>query len=254
MVFTFILLLSLGLMVDGCSLDPEYKERVDLTITPGDQQLTVAWESKADPDCTQGWYNLNVLDENVEPAGFYSQVFSPYTVTGLTNGKNYILRVDRECITGNGTEIKPYSKPGLGTPNAPIGISPEVIDLLWLTAYEGYAEMGWSEPSDLSSTENPTTHFLVCNIIGGPLVRTPTCEEVPATETRHTVRNLTEGENYCFGVKQVKEGLGASPDYGVTKCVTILTTQEDDTGEDDTGGDDGGCMTPLGLPCREFGS
>ena len=175
---------------------------------PGNEAVTLSWSNSGGDTITKyqvrskvkdrddstytDWTDIIVTDPDEPPTG--------YTVTGLTNGREYTFELRAVNDSGNG-----QAATATATPRAPPG-APE--DLL-ATAGDGQVTLSWTNPGDNTirryevswkdSSENDSAYNTWAEIAGSSY-----------TTTAHTVTGLTNGTLYDFKLRAVN-GIGEGP-------------------------------------------
>lgn len=95
-----------------------------LTITPGDQQITIAWnESVGATSYVVSVGGLTVLPEPTS---------SPYVATGLTNGQDYLVSVAAKNAGGTSSAVTATDAPEVQLPSLEAAIKTTIDDALLL--------------------------------------------------------------------------------------------------------------------------
>ncbi|MYD23440.1 MAG: hypothetical protein F4X04_14570, partial [Holophagales bacterium] len=157
-----------------------------ITVTPGDAQLVVAWSAPA-TGTTPDSYELQW---KLETAGSYtSQSVSgvTYTLTGLTNGSAYDIRVRSVHTAGNSTWVVSSGTPVAAHP------APSAVRDLAVTPGDSQATLTWTAPS----TGTPTQYRVRYRPQGSNSAHTTgTHSGSPVTLT-----GLTNGTTYSIDVR-----------------------------------------------------
>ena len=133
------------------------------SATPGDAQITLAWDDPADSSITKYQYQLDdstaVDIPDGDDAGTDPGDETSYTVTGLDNGSSYSVRLRAVNANGDGpwtsrvTGVQPLAP---GAPAPPSGL----VHLIYGSLYSGIASSAfsaerlnlWDDPQDPSIT------------------------------------------------------------------------------------------------------
>ena len=111
----------------------------NLTATPGDRQVTLAWEAPATGDApTEYWYTAKAVGLD---GTWYSTSTLTGTVDGLTNGTEYTFEVQASNAAGEGP-----SATVTATPVAPLEV-PGVPRNLTATAGDKQVTLTWDRPN-----------------------------------------------------------------------------------------------------------
>ena len=157
-----------------------------ITVTAGDAQLVVAWSAPA-TGTTPDSYELQW---KLETAGSYtSQSVSgvTYTLTGLTNGSAYDIRVRSVHTAGNSTWVVSSGTPVAAHP------APSAVRDLAVTPGDGQATLTWTAPS----AGTPTQYRVRYRPVGSTAAHTTgTHSGSPVTLT-----GLTNGTTYSIDVR-----------------------------------------------------
>jgi hypothetical protein len=174
------------------------------TVTPGNRSLTVTWTAPADRggSAITGYVVSVYTGTSTQPVRTVrvGRNATTTTLSALTNGTPYTVRVAAVNALGTGTASAPSAatKPG-GVPNAPT--------LRNATAGSGSATVTWRAPRQNGGS--PITGYVVSVYQGAStqVLRTVTA---PGTATSVTVTGLTSGTAYRFRVAAVNE-VGTGP-------------------------------------------
>lgn len=172
---------------------------ISVTLTPGDQQLTVDWGTPT----SNGGSPITGYTATAEPGGANCTVAGDQNqcaITGLTNGQEYVVVV----VATNAAGTSEDSGPAISTPRTVPGMPQN------LTAVPGNsaAELTWDPPA--SDGGAPVTSYVVSGSPSGA------CTTNGATSC--VIDGLTNGVEYDFSVTAVNvAGSGLpSPDVTVT--------------------------------------
>ncbi len=164
-------------------------------LTAGDGQLGVSWTAPADTGGSA------ITDYDVQYRSGTSGVWIDHahtgtaltaTLTGLTNGQSYQVRVRAENAQG---ESPSWSPPASATP-VPVPAQPVVT----ATAGDKEVALGWSDPSDSTITGWQVRYKVKTASTDG--IWTEILNSDHETDT-HTVTSLTNGIEYTFQVRAV---------------------------------------------------
>ncbi len=184
----------------GCGAPPPPPAPSGLVATPGNSQITLAWNASA------GAASYNVYRSNTHngPYGKLDNVTSAgYTDASATNGTTYYYVVTALNSTG---QESGYSNEATATPGPPLAPT-------GLAANPGDAQVSLS----WNATANTTAYNVYRSVNGG------TFGQIVAglTSPAYTDTGLTNGTQYCYEVTAVNpigEGAASSP-----QCATPQT-------------------------------
>jgi len=184
-----------------------------VTGTRGDSQVRLSWQAPASPGGTP------VTDYLIEYSADSGVTWLPFadgvsaattaTVTGLTNGVNYVFRVTAQNAVGVGSPSDPSApvKP-LAPASAPTNLQ--------VTLGTGQAVLTWGVPA--SAGGSSITDYRVESSIDNGLTWTTVADGV-STATTATVPGLVNGTTYRFRVAAITEigpGTYSAPSAAVT--------------------------------------
>ncbi len=162
----------------------------NLTLTPGDRQIGASWDAPTD----QGNPALNGYLIQYRQAGTstwfqwsHSGTGRTNTITGLTNGQSYQVRVAASNTAGTSS----YTSPESATPVEP-DRPPGVPRNLTLTAGNGQIRVSWDAPTDLGNP--PLSGYLIQYRRSG--TSTWFQWNHSGTGPTNTIRHLTNGRTY----------------------------------------------------------
>ncbi len=167
------------------------------TLIVGNTQLGVAWTAPTDnggTDITR--YELQYRRGNGAWTLISSSTRTSHTITGLTNGNSYEVRVRAVNAQGN----SPWSGSATATPN----IAPNAPAAPTLTVGNTQITVAWTAPTDNGGTDI-TRYELQYRRGGGAWTLISS-----STRTTHTITGLTNGNSYKVQVRAVNaQGAGA---------------------------------------------
>jgi hypothetical protein len=199
---------------------------VNLTVTPGSCQATLAWSAPASPGGTITDYQMQYRESASDPWTTFVDGVSTSTggtVTGLTNGSGYYFRV---ATIVDGATVSSYTSVVAGTPrttpNAPT-----------VSATPGNRQMSlsWSAPGNGGSV---ITDYVVEYKASGGSTWTTMVDGISAG-TGATVTSLTNGSSFDFRV--ASSNIVGAGSYSATVSATPRTTPDAPTGASATVGD-----------------
>lgn len=186
----------------------------NLPVSPGDRQVTVTWK---DPQAggTVDNYLIEYKESSQPDASFktfatVSGTVRTSTVTGLTNGIAYTLRVTANNVSGSASSLGRSVVP-TGTPSRPANQS--------YSAGDGSVSINFSPPENDGgmavtnyqySTNNGTTW----------LTRTPALSASPIT-----ISGLTNGTTYSVKLRAVNPFGAGDPSLPITVKAGIVATR-----------------------------
>ncbi len=197
----------------------------NLTLTPGDSILTVTW------DPPEGGYppgqsvSVQFYQVSYRPVGSNAwrsglQVLNRKVIQGLTNGREYEVRIRAFIIpTGVITAGPLTATPAVPPfdPNKPR--LPGIPRNLSLTAGDGWIQASWDPPDDLG---NPPLHGYMVVYRRGAETNNAIWLWSNGTNTRFTIRGLTNGQKYVVGVL-ANSTLGLGPEAGALSATPQAT-------------------------------
>lgn len=174
------------------------------SVTSGDGSITVNWTPPKDNGTPITGYVAYALDASDAVQGECTADGSATscTITGLTNGTQYSVRVDATNALGttNGTTAEgPY------VPNRPPD-APDKPSATATTDGTGTVTVSWNKPQ--SDGGLPIDHYTVTSA-NGPTAGTTVCT-VQAPQTSCDIHGLTLGLSYAYTVSATAEGSGIS--------------------------------------------
>ena len=182
-------------------------EPVNVTATPGDAQVTLAWTPGADNGSTIIRYEYT-YDENGVPVNVWYPIpgsnrhTTGYTVTGLTNGTAYRFHLRAVNYEGNGAVATAVSLPAVPA------TTPDPVTELTATPGNSQATLTWIPGSDGGS---PILYYEFRQRAGNdPYSPWSIMVGSNATTTSYAVTGLTNGVTYRFQVRAVN-AIGPTP-------------------------------------------
>ena len=169
------------------------------TLTVGNQQLGVSWSAPSDRGDTITSYDLYYCDstdtanpctddDNWNDAGHYDTTTTS-TITGLTNGTAYKVRVRAR----NGRGAGGWSPEATATP----ATTPGTPDAPTLTAKDRSLDVSWSAPTDTGGSAITGYKVRYCDNSTGCDADTEwTTRTRSGTTTTYTITGLTNGKTY----------------------------------------------------------
>ena len=170
-----------------------------LDLAAGDGTITVQWNAPGSGGSTISGYDVEwtlATDTGFESTiGSVDVTETMHTITGLTNGTKYAVRVRAENSTGTGD----WSPTGTTTPGAPASPSAPT-----LTASDGEIGVEWTAPNDRG---NAITGYAVQWTLASDSGFASPISSASVTQTSHTITGLTNGTEYAVRVRAVN-GVG----------------------------------------------
>ncbi len=157
-----------------------------ITVTPGNGSLAVAWSAPSGGTTPDGYE----VQWKLETAGTYQShtlTGTSYTITGLTNGSAYDVRVRSTHTAGNSTWVVSE-----GTPVAPIP-APSAVQSLAAQRGDAQVTLTWSAPA----TGTPTRYRVRYRPTGSQAAHTTGTHDASPV----TITGLTNGTEYTFEVR-----------------------------------------------------
>ena len=159
------------------------------SVTAGDGQLSVAFTAPSDTGgATVSDYDYQLNGGSWVPVGATT---SPFTISSLTNGTEYLVRVRAVTSEGDGAASGPATGTPRTTPGAPTSVSG--------TAGDTFVDVAWTAPS--SDGGASITDYVVQVKAGSGSWSTFADGTSSGTSTR--VTGLTNGTSYTFQVAAV---------------------------------------------------
>ncbi|WP_446831834.1 fibronectin type III domain-containing protein [Candidatus Foliamicus sp.] len=208
----------------------------NVTAVGGNGGIALSWDVL--PEATGWQYRLKQGDSNspwgsapwTDIAGS-SAVTTMHTITGLTNGLVYTIRVRAVRDGKNGLAREVSATPQLSAPFAPSGFA--------ATPGNGQVVLRWDDSQDASITKWQMRHKAGTSFAATDDLWTDIAGSAASTNG-HTVTGLTNGTQYVFEVRAVNAvGTGAesvavtatpAPDPALTLSVASLTVAEGGSG------------------------
>ena len=182
-------------------------EPINVTATPGDAQVTLAWTPGDDNGSTIIRYEYT-YDENGAAVNVWYPIpnstrhTTSYTVTGLTNGTAYGFHLRAVNYEGNGAVATAVSLPAIPA------TTPDPVTELIATPGNSQATLTWIPGSDGGS---PILYYEIRQRTGdGPYTPWTIMVGSTATTTSYIVDGLTNGVTYWFQVRAVN-AIGPTP-------------------------------------------
>ncbi|WP_419846066.1 fibronectin type III domain-containing protein [Candidatus Poriferisocius sp.] len=182
-------------------------EPVNVTSTPGDSQVTLAWTPGDDNGSTiiryEYTYDENGVAVNVwYPIPGSNRHTTGYTVTGLTNGNTYRFHLRAVNYEGNGAVATAVSLPSIPA------TTPDPVTELIATPGNSQATLTWIPGSDGGS---PILYYEFRQRSGdGPYSPWTIMVGSTGATTSYIVTGLTNGVTYWFQVRAVN-AIGPTP-------------------------------------------
>ena len=184
-MFVGVLLLLTNLFtIDGFAQVPSAVQNLTAT-TIGDGQVTLSWDAPSTgAPLTSYQY---AYTSSVDNQGFLNHDLSrTRTITGLTNGVVYTLRIRAINSNGPGTSASTTATPNIAAPTG-----------LTATAGDGQVTLSWTAPS-------------VSTITGYQYQKDSDAWASAGTSSPYTVTGLTNDTAYTFKVRAVGAGGGGT--------------------------------------------
>ncbi len=175
----------------------------DPTLTEGNAQLSAAWSAPNNGGSAITRYELQYRKGS---SGAWTLISSGigtrtnHTITGLTNGDSYEVRVRAVNTRGDGA----WSGSSIATPVA----VPNTPTALTLTVGNTQLGVAWSAPTDTGGS--PITRYKLQYRKGSSGAWTPITSDIGSTRTNHTIAGLTNGDSYEVQVR-AENAQGTSP-------------------------------------------
>ncbi len=188
------------------------------TATPGNTAASVSWTPPSDNggSTITGYTATAVNTDTGSAAGSVtvSATTTSATVTGLTNGQSYTLRVRATNAIGDGAS----SAPSNGVTPASVPGAPTIGTA---TAGNASASVTWAAPAS-SGGGAITGYRMTAYNSGGSTAATATAG---GSATSGTVSGLSNGKTYTVKVVATS-AVGDSPASGASNAVTPITTPD----------------------------
>ena len=203
-----------------------------LTATPGNARVSLSWTAPRDTG-GQG-INKYVVEYRATTATAWTTstnttATTSITVTGLTNGTEYVFRVKAEF----GGSLGPASATATATPMIPNSALPGAPTGLTATPGNARASLSWTAPT--STGNSAITDYAIQYKAATATVWT-TFTDGTSTATTATVTGLTNGTEYDFRIRATNSDGTGSPSViasttprTVSGAPTGLTATPDDT-------------------------
>ncbi len=174
-----------------------------VTLVPGDRMITVSWTEVARAES----YIIRVAPADASGSPItVSATITLQVVRGLTNGRQYTIRVRGSNTFDDGKLSAPVRETPLAAPGAPTDLGAATGDAL------GEIDLSWTAPSDNGGAPI-TSYSLTITERGGDT----TTEDVTASDVcinvacAYTLTSLTDGATYDVTVAAVNsEGSGTA--------------------------------------------
>ena len=182
-------------------------EPVNVTATPGDSRVTLAWTPGDDNGSTIIRYEYTYHENDVAVNVWYpipnsNRHTTGYTVTGLTNGNTYRFHLRAVNYEGNGAVATAVSLPAIPA------TTPDPVTELTATPGNSQATLTWIPGSDGGS---PILYYEIRQRSGtGPYTPWTIMVGSTGTTTSYVVTGLTNGVTYWFQVRAVN-AIGPTP-------------------------------------------
>ena len=164
------------------------------TLTPGDQTLEVAFTDGATSGSPITGYEYSIDGGNTWPSAG-TATMSPFTITGLTNGTIYTVRIRAVNANGSGTSSDPVVSKPYTVPSAPVITQIDVVG--------NDATLEYAAPASNGGQAITSYEYSIDN--GSSWVSTNS-----ASVFSVQISNLVENQDYQVGVRAVNSaGPGA---------------------------------------------
>lgn len=184
-----------------------------LTATPGDGEVALTWTAPANTGGALITYYMVYVDGKV-PAGEVNPTGTSYTVTGLTNGKEYTFAVSASNSAGEGaksTEVKATPDASATGLTAPTNLQ--------ATSGNGRVTLTWTAPS--TDGGNPVSGYKVYR---GTTTGSVTLLATVGNVTTYTDSSVSNGQTYYYTVSAVNSnGEGPQSDEDSATPVAVST-------------------------------
>lgn len=181
-----------------------------LTVTAGNSQVQLAWDSPATNDSTIADYEIQSSTDGgttwSAPIAHTTSTTRSRTITSLTNATTYSFRVAAETEWGIGEYSEPITATPFTTPGAPTSVAG--------TGADSSVSLSWSAPS--SNGGSAVTDYLIEYASGGSY---STFLDGQSSNTSTSVTGLTNGTAYTFRVSAINAagtGLASTASSGLT--------------------------------------
>ena len=200
--------------------------------TPQDDMLSLTWTAPNDNGAAIDGYSVEIAPESIQymppnntpmpgPGTFAapasgtcttatSSTNTACTITGLTAGSNYYVRVSAHNAAGYGSTGGSMALTPVGLPAAPTTVL--------ATAGNGQASLSWTAGSNGGST---IAGYKVEKEMGGNWITVSA--DTQSTSTSYTVTGLTNGSSYTFRVSAIT-ARGTGPASTASAAATPSTT------------------------------
>ena len=164
------------------------------TLTPGDQTLEVTFTDGATSGSPITGYEYSIDGGNTWPSAG-AATSSPFTITGLTNGTIYTVRIRAVNANGSGTSSDPVVSKPYTVPSAPVITQIDVVGNAATLEYAAPASNGGQAITSYEYSIDSGSSWVSTN---------------SATVLSVQISNLVENQDYQVGVRAVNSaGPGA---------------------------------------------
>ena len=175
----------------------------NLSATPGDEQVTLSWDTPANTDQIDAW-EYGIKEANGASYAWHaipgsSGSTTRYTVSGLKNGTTYRFKIRAKNAIGVG----PNSKRASATPMG----APEVVANLSAEAGDEQVTLSWDTPANTDQIDAWEYGIKEAN---GASYAWHAIPGSRGSTTRYTVSGLKNGTTYRFKIR-AKNAIGVGP-------------------------------------------
>jgi len=176
---------------NGVSWSPPAKPEVPVisSATPGDGSVTVSWNTVSGATSYNLYYRAGTTVTNSNGTKI-TDVTSPYSITGLTNGTQYSFALCSVNSTGESNLSSISTTKPVATPTVPA--APAISSA---TPGDGSVKVSWS------SVSNATSYNLYYR--EGSTVDKSNGTKITGVTSPHTITTLSNGKQYAFAVNAV---------------------------------------------------